>query len=35
MGNVAINGDNFPSDAQAIVSAAGLEAAYADLKTNP
>ena len=35
MGNVAISGDNFPSDAQAIVSAAGLEAAYADIKTNP
>jgi hypothetical protein len=35
MGNIAINGDNFPADAQAIVSAAGLEAAYADLKMNP
>jgi hypothetical protein len=34
-GNIAINGDNFPADAQAIVSAAGLEAAYVDLKTNP
>ena len=34
-GNVAISGDNFPADAQAIVSAAGLEAAYADLKTSP
>jgi hypothetical protein len=34
-GNVAITGDNFPADAQAIVSAAGLEAAYADLKTTP
>ncbi|HVT09648.1 MAG TPA: hypothetical protein VHO67_19440, partial [Polyangia bacterium] len=34
-GNVAISGDNFPADAQAVVSAAGLEAAYADLKTNP
>ncbi len=34
-GNVAISGDTFPSDAQAIVNAAGLEAAYADLKTNP
>ncbi len=32
-GNVAISGDNFPADAQAIVSAAGLETAYADLKT--
>jgi len=35
MGNVAISGDNFPADAQAIVSAAGLEAAYADLKNAP
>ena len=34
-GNVAISGDTFPSDAQAIVSAAGLEAAYTDLKSNP
>ena len=34
-GNVQINGDTFPTDAQAIVSAAGLESAYADLKTNP
>jgi hypothetical protein len=34
-GNIAINGDNFPTDAQTIVSAAGLEAAYADLKMNP
>jgi hypothetical protein len=34
-GNIAINGDNFPADAQAIVTAAGLEAAYVDLKTNP
>jgi hypothetical protein len=34
-GNVQISGDTFPSDAQAIVDAAGLEAAYADLKTNP
>jgi len=34
-GNIQLNGDNFPSDAQAIVSAAGLEAAYADLKMNP
>ena len=34
-GNIAINGDTFPTDAQAIVSAAGLEAAYADLKMNP
>ncbi|HLK89692.1 MAG TPA: right-handed parallel beta-helix repeat-containing protein [Polyangia bacterium] len=34
-GNVQINGDTFPADAQAVVNAAGLEAAYADLKTNP
>ncbi len=34
-GNVAISGDTFPADAQAVVSAAGLESAYADLKTNP
>jgi len=34
-GNIQLNGDNFPADAQAIVSAAGLETAYADLKTNP
>ena len=34
-GNVAISGDSFPSDAQAIVNAAGLETAYADLKLNP
>jgi hypothetical protein len=34
-GNVAITGDNFPMDAQTIVNAAGLEAAYADLKTTP
>jgi len=34
-GNVQISGDTFPADAQTIVSAAGLESAYADLKTNP
>jgi hypothetical protein len=34
-GNIQINGDTFPADAQTIVNAAGLEAAYADLKTNP
>ena len=34
-GNVQINGDTFPADAQTIVNAAGLEAAYADLKTTP
>jgi len=34
-GNIQLSGDNFPSDAQAIVTAAGLEAAYADLKMNP
>jgi hypothetical protein len=34
-GNVAFTGDDFPPDAQAIVNAAGLEPAYADLKTNP
>jgi hypothetical protein len=34
-GNIQINGDTFPADAQTVVSAAGLESAYADLKTNP
>ncbi|HVV49989.1 MAG TPA: hypothetical protein VHO06_10045, partial [Polyangia bacterium] len=34
-GNVQISGDSFPADAQTIVNAAGLEAAYADLKANP
>ena len=34
-GNIQINGDTFPADAQTIVNAAGLEAAYANLKTNP
>jgi hypothetical protein len=34
-GNVAISGDTFPTDAQTVVNAAGLEAAYANLKTNP
>ena len=34
-GNIQLSGDNFPADAQAIVTAAGLEAAYADLKMNP
>lgn len=34
-GNVAISGDNFPAAAQTVVNAAGLEAAYADLKTTP
>jgi len=34
-GNIQISGDTFPTDAQAIVNAAGLEAAYADLKANP
>jgi hypothetical protein len=34
-GNIQINGDTFPADAQTIVNAAGLEAAYADLKTTP
>jgi hypothetical protein len=34
-GNVAISGDNFPSDTQAVVTAAGLEPAYAALKANP
>ena len=33
-GNIQISGDSFPSDAQAVVSAAGLEPAYASLKTN-
>jgi hypothetical protein len=35
LGNIQISGDTFPADAQVIVSAAGLEAAYADLKANP
>jgi hypothetical protein len=35
MGNIAINGDNFPAGAQAVVNAAGLEPAYLDLKNNP
>ena len=34
-GNVAISGDNFPSDAQAVVKSAGLEPAYVALKANP
>jgi len=34
-GNIQITGDTFPADAQTVVNAAGLEAAYADLKTNP
>jgi hypothetical protein len=34
-GNVAISGDTFPAAAQTIVNAAGLEPAYADLKSNP
>jgi hypothetical protein len=34
-GNVSFSGMTFPADAQAIVNAAGLEAAYADLKMNP
>jgi hypothetical protein len=34
-GNIAISGDTFPADAQTIVSAAGLEPAYAGLKTSP
>lgn len=34
-GNIALSGDNFPADAQSIVDAAGLEATYVDLKTNP
>ena len=34
-GNIQINGDTFPTDAQTIVNAAGLEAAYANLKANP
>jgi hypothetical protein len=34
-GNIAINGDTFPADAQTIVSAAGLESAYANLKNTP
>ena len=37
-GNVSISGSQisgFPADAQTVANAAGLEAAYADLKTNP
>ncbi|HEY5285224.1 MAG TPA: hypothetical protein VIM14_20690, partial [Polyangia bacterium] len=34
-GNIQINGDTFPADAQMIVSAAGLEPAYANLKNTP
>ena len=37
-GNISINGSQisgFPADAQTIANAAGLEPAYADLKTNP
>lgn len=33
-GNITINGA-LPTDAQAVVAAAGLESSYADLKTNP
>jgi len=35
MGNVSVAGMSFPADAQTIVNVAGLEPAYADLKTNP
>ena len=37
-GNISITGTQvsaFPADAQTVANAAGLEAAYADLKTNP
>jgi hypothetical protein len=37
-GNISISGSQvsgFPADAQTIANAAGLESAYADLKTNP
>ena len=37
-GNISINGtqiSGFPADAQTVANAAGLETAYADLKTNP
>jgi len=34
-GNIQISGDTFPADAQTVVSAAGLESAYANLKSNP
>jgi len=37
-GNISINGSQisgFPADAQTVANAAGLEAAYADLKTGP
>ena len=34
-GNVSVSGTAWPADAQAIIKAAGLEPAYADLKTNP
>jgi hypothetical protein len=37
-GNISISGSQisgFPADAQTVANAAGLETAYADLKTNP
>ena len=34
-GNIAVTGNTLPADGDAIAKAAGLEAAYADLKTNP
>jgi hypothetical protein len=34
-GNSSIDGGALPSDAQTVVSAAGLEPAYAGLKTSP
>jgi hypothetical protein len=37
-GNISITGSQisgFPADAQTVANAAGLEPAYADLKTNP
>lgn len=35
MDNVGFSGMSFPTDAQTIVNAAGLEAGYADRKTIP
>ncbi len=34
-GNIQINGDSFPADAQKVVDASGLDPAYTDLKNTP
>ena len=34
-GNIVISGNTFPADAQTVANAAGLEAAYANLKNTP